>query len=56
MFFGIVLVIIGVLLLLNEMNIIYWSFWSYIWPVIIIAVGTRMIIGEKSKRKNSSVY
>lgn len=50
MFFGIVLVILGALLLLNEMDIIYWSFWSYIWPILIIAVGVRMILGDKKQR------
>ena len=49
MFFGIVLVIIGALMLLEEMGIIYWSFWSYIWPIVIIAFGLRMIMGDKKK-------
>jgi len=47
MFFGIVLVIIGALLLLNELHIIHWSFWGFIWPVLIIAVGVKMIVGDK---------
>ncbi len=47
MFFGFVLVIIGALLLLHEMGIIHWSFWGYIWPVLIVAVGLRMILGKK---------
>jgi hypothetical protein len=49
MFFGIVLVIIGALLLLNEIGIIDWSFWGFIWPVLIIAVGLRMIVGDKKR-------
>ncbi len=52
MFFGIVLIIIGALLLLNEIGVIHWSFWGYIWPVLIIAVGLRMIIGEKRPKKH----
>jgi hypothetical protein len=51
MIFGIILVILGALLLLNEMGIIHWSFWGYIWPVIIIAVGVKLIIGGKQKRQ-----
>jgi len=47
MFFGIILVVIGALLLLNNMGIIYGSFWNYLWPVVIVAVGLRMIVGEK---------
>ena len=47
MFFGIVLIILGGLLLLNEMGIIHWSFWRYIWPILIIAVGVKLIVGHK---------
>ncbi len=50
MFFGIVLIILGALLLLNEMGVIHWSFWGYIWPVIIIAVGLKMVLGNKKTR------
>ncbi len=51
MFFGIVLVIIGAILLLSELGIIHnWSFWSYLWPVLIIAVGVRMIVGDRRRQ------
>lgn len=50
MFFGIVLVIIGALLLLNEMHIINWSFWGYIWPILIIAIGIRLITGDRARK------
>jgi hypothetical protein len=50
MFFGIVLVIIGGLLLLHEMHIIHWSFWSYVWPVLIIAVGVKLLLGSKQMK------
>lgn len=49
MFFGIVLVILGALLLLKEFGIIHWTFWGYFWPILIIALGTRMIIGDKKQ-------
>ncbi len=52
MFFGIVLVILGVLLLLKEVGIIHWTFWGYFWPILIIALGARMIMGGK---KNTSI-
>lgn len=51
MFFGIVLVIIGALLLLNEIGIIHWSFWGYLWPVLIVAVGMRLILGDKRVKR-----
>lgn len=50
MFFGLVLVIIGAMLLMHEMGIIHWSFWSYIWPILIVAVGLKLIVGEKPRR------
>ena len=40
MFFGIVLIIIGVILLLKQMGIIHhWTFWGYIWPILIVIFG-----------------
>jgi len=54
MFFGIVLVILGALLLLNELGIIDWSFWGFLWPVLIVAVGVRMIVGEKKGSKSQT--
>ncbi len=50
MFFGLILVIIGALLLLHEMHIIHWSFWSYIWPILIVAVGVKLIFGSKQMK------
>ncbi len=50
MFFGIILVILGAMLLLNEMGIIHWSGWGIIWPILIIAVGVKLIAGDKRPR------
>jgi hypothetical protein len=50
MFFGIVLVILGALLLLNEIGIINWSGWGVIWPILIIAVGVKLIAGDKRRQ------
>ena len=50
MFWGIVLIIIGAILLLDKIHIIaIGSFWDYIWPILILAVGIRMIIGHTQK-------
>ena len=51
MFFGIVLIILGVLLLFGELGIIHGSFWGYFWPVLVIAVGIRLVVGEKTCKK-----
>jgi len=52
MFFGFVLVIIGAILLLQRLHIISntLSFWGYLWPVLIIALGVWMIVGKNKKR------
>ena len=53
MFFGIVLIIIGAILLLNQMGIIHhWTFWGYIWPVLIIAVGVQLLMGGTKKKQS----
>jgi len=49
MFFGIALIVLGVLLLLSQLGIIHGSFWSYFWPVLVIAVGIRLVVGDKKK-------
>jgi hypothetical protein len=49
MFFGIALIVLGVLLLLSQLGIIHGSFWSYFWPVLVIAVGIRLVVGDKRK-------
>ena len=55
MFFGIVLIIIGVILLLKQMGIIHhWTFWGYIWPILIIAVGVQMLTGSKKRQDNKN--
>ena len=50
MFFGLVLVFLGGILLLKQMGIIHnWSFWSYIWPVLIIAIGIKLIVDKQKQ-------
>jgi hypothetical protein len=45
MFIGILLLLMGVLLLLDQLNIIYiHGFWSYFWPVALIALGVSMVL------------
>jgi len=51
-FFGIVLVIVGVLLLLRMAHLVYWLNIDLTWPVIMIAVG--VILGIKCQfRRNA---
>lgn len=51
MFLGLLLLIIGILLVLDRMGIIYGSFWDYLWPVALIALGADFII-KSARRKH----
>ena len=53
MFWGIVLIVLGAVLLLNELGLIHWSGWGAIWPILIIAVGVKMIMGHTGSGKKS---
>jgi hypothetical protein len=46
MFVGILLIIVGVLLLLAKLDIISGGFWDYFWPVILVALGAKIILGR----------
>lgn len=45
--FGLIVVIIGMLMLLQTMGLIPGSFWDYVWPIIIILFGLSIL-----KKKN----
>ena len=48
MSFGLVLVIVGVLWFLDTIGIIISSFWSFIWPVILILFGLDLLQRDES--------
>jgi len=43
MFFGAVLIVIGVVFLLQNLGVISASVWSVIWPVLIILAGVSFL-------------
>lgn len=49
MFAGALLLLLGVLMLLEQMGIIYGSFWDYFWPACIVAVGLHLIFKAKQR-------
>jgi hypothetical protein len=51
MFIGIILVAMGALMILDKMGIIYGSFWDYLWPVALIALGVDFIFKHSGKRR-----
>ncbi len=48
MFFGIILIILGVLLFLQKLGIISSGVWEFFWPTILVAIGVVMV-WKKSK-------
>ena len=47
MFFGFVLILAGVLLLLNHLGIVPGEFWDYIWSILLVALGLSMVFKER---------
>ena len=50
MFLGLVVILIGVILLLERLNIIEGGFSTY-WPVLLIALGASMIYDRLRQRR-----
>ncbi|OQA04309.1 MAG: hypothetical protein BWY68_00405 [bacterium ADurb.Bin400] len=50
MWFGLILVLLGVLLLLQNLGILPADAWGIFWPVIIIAFGLSLLIRAARKQ------
>ena len=50
MFWGLIVLLIGVILLLDQLDIIEGGFSTY-WPVLLIAVGATMVVNWWRKRE-----
>ncbi|MFA4995768.1 MAG: DUF5668 domain-containing protein [Patescibacteria group bacterium] len=54
MFFGLLLIIIGIVFLLENLGIVTGDIWDVIWPLIIILFGvsviTKPLLGSKGKK------
>lgn len=49
MFIGLILIIAGVLLFLTRANIIPGSVWDYALPILLIAIGGRLLFTNRRK-------
>lgn len=47
MIFGIIIIVVGVVFLLQNLGYITGSIWGIIWPLLIMAVGLKMVIKRK---------
>ncbi|MEK7096636.1 MAG: DUF5668 domain-containing protein [Patescibacteria group bacterium] len=50
MLIGVLLLLIGALLLLQNLGYITGDIWSYFWPVLLILIGLSMMV-KTSRRK-----
>jgi len=51
MIFGLILLAIGIIAILEKANVITGSVWNYAWPVILIIVGISFIFGRMFRRR-----
>jgi hypothetical protein len=54
MWVGFVLVCIGILVLLSNMDIIRGDVWNYIWPLILVIFGISLILKRRRKDWHNS--
>ncbi len=52
MFIGLVLLILGLLLLLNQLGYISGDIWDYFWPLALMALGLSFIFEHRRKDKS----
>jgi len=45
--FGILVLIIGLFFLLRNLGLITGNLWSLLWPLLVIAIGLKMLFGKK---------
>ncbi len=50
--FGIILIVAGILFLLGSFNFLWWFRWSYLWPLIIVAIGVLIILSTRRRRRD----
>ncbi len=50
MFFGLVLVAVGIIWLLIKLGVLTGSVWGYAWPIILIILGLVFLFGWRRRR------
>jgi len=51
MVFGLILVDIGIIALLEKLNVINGNVWNYTWPVILVIIGLSIVFGRFRRRR-----
>lgn len=55
MFFGLIIIIIGLVLLLKNLDILTTSSWNIIYPTVIVIIGLAIIL-KKKRSKGDSIH
>jgi hypothetical protein len=56
MWIGLFLVLAGILVLLNNMEILRGEVWDYIWPLFFIMLGASMVIKRLRKENKYDIF
>ena len=51
MFLGVLILLLGVLMLLQQLDIIRGGVWEFFWPAAVIAIGISMIVKHRIPKK-----
>jgi uncharacterized membrane protein HdeD (DUF308 family) len=51
MFIGVLLLVMGILAILEKTGVIQGSFWDYLWPVALIALGIDFLFKHSRKSR-----
>jgi len=46
MVFGLILVAVGIIALLEKLNVFDGNVWNYTWPVVLVIIGLSFILGR----------
>lgn len=52
MFWGVLLILAGLILLGSKLHFIPGDFWDYLWPLVLIAWGAKVIFDRRSGHKD----
>jgi phage shock protein C len=47
--FGIILIVLGVIFLLDSFDLFWWLHWGNLWPLILVAIGVLIILGARRR-------
>ena len=47
--FGLILILVGIVVILANFDIFWWFRWGYLWPAVIILIGATIIFGTRRR-------